>query len=134
MNQDKQSSTAQPDVLALVKDGMEVVDTTGDHIGKVDAVFLGDVADGDSVYGGPTSDRSAPAEALDTDVNIFAGLFVTDNDMPQEVRERLRYHGFMRIAPHGLFRSHRYAMREQVVAVTDDRVSISVPESKLIKA
>jgi hypothetical protein len=134
MDQDRASSMAHTDVLANVKDGMEVYDSAGERIGKVDAIFMGAEADGISVEGGPVTDRSAPAGAADTAGEIFAGIFIDRHDIPAEVLERLRYHGFIRIAPHGLFRSHRYAMRDQVVSAGGDRVTLSVPESKLMKA
>ncbi len=133
MNDDKLKAAARSDVLTGVKDGSEVYDSTGDHIGEVDAIYLGAVADGAADEGGPSTPGTAPAEALETDVKIFAGLFFTKSNIPDEVRERLRYNGFIRIAPHGLFRTHRYATREQVASAAGGRVTLSVPESKLIK-
>src|SRR4029078_7846488 len=67
------------------------------------------------------------------DVDVFAGMFLDKSEIAKEVRERLRYKVCIRIAPHGIFRTHRYAERDQVVAVGGDRVTLSVPESKLIK-
>ncbi|MEP7356122.1 MAG: hypothetical protein ABI847_02645 [Anaerolineales bacterium] len=133
MNDNKLNSMAAEDVLARVTDGTAVYDSTGEHIGKVDAIYLGAKADGDTAEGGPATTGAVPAEAVDADVKIFAGLFFTKSDIPEEVRERLRYNGFIRIAPHGLFRSHRYATREQVVAASSERVTLSSPESKLLK-
>jgi hypothetical protein len=135
MNKDEMNSAAEKDVLARVTDGSEVYDSQGEHIGKVDAVYLGAVADGDPVEGGgPVTTGTVPAEALDVEANVFAGLFLTKSDIPEEVRERLRYNGFIRIDPHGLFRSHRYATREQVASAAGDRVTLSVAESQLLKA
>ncbi len=133
MNENKVGSMAREDVLARVTEGMEVYDSTGDHIGKVDAVYLGAVEDGPVPEGGPVTTGTIPADAVDMDVNVFAGLFAEKSDIPKEVRERLRYQGFNRIAPHGLFRTHRYAERGQVVSVAGKRVTLSIPESKLIK-
>jgi hypothetical protein len=128
MNKQEMNSTAETDVLARITDGTEVYDSQGEHIGKVDAIYLGAVADGDSVEGGAVA-----AEALDTEATVFAGLFLTKSNIPEEVRERLRYNGFIRIAPHGLFKSHRYATREQVTSAADDRVTLSVAEKQLLK-
>jgi hypothetical protein len=133
MNDNRMSSMAREDLLTRVMDGMKVYDSTGDHIGAVDAIYLGAIADGEPETGGPTTSGRVPAEALETDLKIFAGLFLTKSNIPDEVRERLRYNGFIRIAPHGLFRTHRYALREQVASVAPDRVILSVAESKLIK-
>jgi len=134
MDESKLNSMAASNLLARVADGTEVYDSTGEHIGKVDAIYLGAAADGDRGEAAPATTSGVPADALDADVKIFSGLFFTKSDIPKEVRERLRYNGFIRIAPHGLFRSHRYAMREQVVAVGGDRVTLSVPESELLKS
>jgi hypothetical protein len=133
MNKEEMNSTAEKDVLARVTDGTEVYDSQGEHVGKVDAIYLGAVADGDTVEGGPVTSGAVPAEALDAEANVFSDLFATSSEIPKEVRERLRYHGFIRIAPHGLFRSHRYATREQVASAAGDRVTLSVAESQLIK-
>jgi hypothetical protein len=133
MNDNNMSSMAREDLLARVKEGMEVYDSDGDAIGKVDGVYLGAIEDGLAADGGP-----APAEAglpyvPSVDIDEFTSLFLVKSDVPKEIHERLRYQGFVRIAPHGLFRTHRYALRDQVVSVAGDRVNLSSPESKLIK-
>jgi len=133
MNKQEMNSTAETDVLSRITDGTEVYDSQGEHIGKVDAIYLGAVADGDTLAGGAVSTGAEAAEALDTEANVFAGLFLTKSNIPEEVRERLRYNGFIRIAPHGLFKSHRYATREQVASAAGDRVTLSVAEKQLIK-
>ena len=133
MNENKVGSMAREDVLARVTEGMEVYDSTGDHIGKVDGVYLGGVEDGPVAEGGPVATEAVPPITATTEVDALAGLFLGKSDIPKEVRERLAYKGFIRIAPHGLLRTHRYAERDQVVSVAGERVTLSAAESKLIK-
>lgn len=130
---DNKSAMAEPDLLAKVTEGAEVYDATGDHIGKVDSIYLGEVEDGQAAEGGPATTEAAPPMTVTRDMDTYAGLFLEKSEIPKEVRERLVYQGFIRIAPHGLFRTHRYAARDQVVAAAGDRVTLSVAESKLIK-
>jgi hypothetical protein len=133
MNENTTGSMAREDLLARVTEGMEVYDTSGDHIGKVDGVYLGAVEDSPVAEGAPSATDVPLPYMAPADVDTFAGMFLDKSEIAKEVRERLRYKGFIRIAPHGLFRTHRYAERNQVVAVGGDRVTLSVPESKLIK-
>ena len=133
MSETTTGSMAQEDLLSRVTEGMEVEDSTGDHIGKVDAVYLGAVEDGQAADGGPAETDTQPSLTPPVDIGDFTGLFLVESDIPKEVRQRLRYQGFIRIAPHGLFRTHRYAARDQVASVASDRVTLSIAESKLIK-
>ena len=134
MNENTTGSMAREDVLARVTEGMEVYDGTGDHVGKVDTVYLGAIEDSPVAEGRPASTDVGAPQTAPGDVDDLAGLFLGKSDIPKEVRQRLRYQGFIRISPHGLFRTHRYAERDQVASVAGDRVTLSVPESKLIKA
>jgi hypothetical protein len=133
MNENTTGSMAREDLLASITEGMEVYDSAGEQIGKVDSVYLGEVEDGQATDGGATTAEAQLSLTPPMDMDDIAGLFLTKSDIPKEVRQRLRYQGFIRIAPHGLFRTHRYAARDQVAAVAGDRVTLSTAESKLIK-
>ena len=133
MNDNMAGSMAREDLLARVTEGMEVYDSTGDHIGKVDGVYMGSVEDSPVAEGRPAAADVVPPISATADMDAFAGMFHGKSDIPKEVRQRLGYKGFIRIAPHGLFRTHRFAERDQVVTVAGDRVTLSAAESKLIK-
>ena len=133
MNENTTGSMAREDVLARITEGMEVYDTAGEHIGKVDGVYLGGVEDGPAAEGAPAEAEAVLPITATAEVDALAGMFLGKSDIPKEVRERLAYKGFIRIAPHGLLRTHRYAERDQVVSVAGDRVTLSAAESKLIK-
>jgi hypothetical protein len=62
-------------------------------------------------------------------VDDVARVF-TDN-MPQVLRNRMRHNGFVRIGG-GLLRGTRFALREQVAGVDDNRVRLNVREAELI--
>ncbi len=136
------------DQLALVGPGMEVYDRAGKKVGKIDSLFAGssEVLPGEKVVvpapvaaGGqpivplavPIIDPVAPATSPVKVPELDSALY-TGDDMPKELRERLAQDGFIRIDA-GLFRHHRYALREQIDRVEGERVVLNVPEAELIK-
>jgi len=127
--------TMPEDVLGSVKEGMEVYDSAGEKIGKVEGVFLGAGADMKETPG--LIPETAPAILPDDSNPLLKGLteaFGGSANIPAVLINRLRYNGFIRIDPHGLFKHTRFALREQVASVSDKRVNLSVRESELIKS
>ncbi len=104
-----------------------------DHeIGTVDRVYLGELS--------PTANNMGlgPATARDPDqpspnlVQDFVAAFDEDN-VPQELRERLQRMGFARLNSKGLFSSDRYVLPEQISRVEDDKVYLKTKKDELIK-
>lgn len=119
-------------VLRDVREGMAVYDRTDVRLGTVGRVYLGTASEQAlDRGGGPATapDPRAGQSAFPDDV--VAGIFGPEA-MPEEVRERLIRHGFIKIDGAGLFASDRYAMPEHVEGVAGDRVRLRVAASQLI--
>ena len=54
------------------------------------------------------------------------------SNLPEEVRERLLLEGFVRIDARGLLEPDRYALTDQVLSVSEDRVVLNVTKAELI--
>jgi hypothetical protein len=119
------------DTLMKIRDGMKVIDSTGEEIGTVEWVHLSDedpdTPQAETVTGDLTDDRNRQSF-----VHLIADAFSTDN-LPEELRERLMRNGFIRIDATGLFAADRYVLPEQIQAVSGDRVTLNVPRDDLIK-
>ena len=120
------------EVLAKTRKGMAVYDVHGQMLGSVRSVFLGESSE--AARGRGTS----PATASRVDprqrglLDDFLAVFAHD-PVPEELRERLRLHGFARIDCTGLLAPDRYVMPEQIESVGEDRVTLGVSADELIK-
>jgi hypothetical protein len=54
--------------------------------------------------------------------------------MPQEIQDRLRLGGFIRIDMAGMLRADRYALPEQIAAVHGQKVTLNVSRDELLTA
>jgi hypothetical protein len=122
----------QDSVLMRVHEGMDVYNYDDERIGKVESIYFGSVGDQEAATGtgAATADNPAMRERgfLDDLANVFR-----DDDLPDELRERLLRKGFIRIDSSGLFSSDRYATPEQIAAVHEDRVILRTDKEGLIK-
>ena len=132
---------AQPqksDTLSVIHEGMKVVDATGKNVGTVRGLHLGAAADTVEQPGVVPETPLGTAPSPDgvpgvLPVAAFAEPFDPDTQLPEVVRKRLRYNGFVRIDA-GMLHRDRYALREQVAGVSDEVVQLNVAESELIRA
>lgn len=122
----------QDNVLMRVHEGMDVYNYDDERIGKVESIFFGSVSPEEAATGtgAATADNPAMRERgfLDDLANVFR-----DDNLPDELRERLLRQGFIRIDSSGLFSSDRYATPEQIAAVHEDRVILRTNKEGLIK-
>ena len=135
-------SQERVDKIAMVREDMEVFDSTGKHIGKVDGIYGGTsehtttVATVVPVPAAVANPQPAPMVAAIqkpvTHVPEFDDVMEPDEEFPQEMRERLRHDGFIRIDA-GFLRHHRYALRDQLGRVETDRVLLNAPYDELFK-
>lgn len=124
---------ATQDLLAQVRDGMKVVDQHNQEVGKVAGLFMGAAADQHDRPGVIAETTAGMEPMADEELRLnFKELFDPNGQMPQVLQRRLQYNGFVRINA-GLLRGKRYALREQVAAVSDDVVQLNVSEDELIK-
>lgn len=113
--------------LRFVEQGMRVFDREHHEIGK--GVQFGD-DDPETIEveaSGPSGGRRD-----DTLFDVIARAF-TDDNVPEEVRDRLVHQGFVRIDSAGLFAADRYVMPEQIDSVSGDGMTLNVTKDELIK-
>jgi hypothetical protein len=125
------NSTTEGDVMAGVHEGMQVHDSQGKRLGKVDSVFMGARADSTRA-GGELSIGTGP-ETTDNDSLIGDVGRAFDDSLPEVLRNRLRHNGYVRIRG-GLFSGDRFALREHIASVAGDRVNLNIPAEALIGA
>ena len=120
-------------ILQWVHEGMEVYDSKGDRIGKVRNLYMGTASEEAVEKGTGPAAAQAPQDLGHTILDDFARALGGDVDMPETLRNRLLYEGYIRIDTKGLFASDYYATPEQIDVVSGEKVHLSVTKDKLIK-
>ena len=116
--------------LRFIAEGMKVFDRERHEIGKVEYVQFGD--DNPAT---PEVEAAAPNTLDDrrsTLVDAIADAF-GDDDLPEEIREKLLMQGFVRIDAKGLFAADRYVTPEQIASVSGDGLMLNVSKDELVK-
>ena len=117
-------------LLMRVEKGMRVLDRDRHEIGTVERVQIGD--DDPSTPEVEAADPGVLRQRRESILGALADAFRTDG-LPDEVQERLLLQGFVRIDSKGLFASDRYVTPDQIMAVDDDAVTLSVGKDELVK-
>jgi hypothetical protein len=135
MNEDFSQPGQGSWVLTQVHEGMKVYDSENKHIGTVDRVYFGEVSEEEAELGtGAATPKSPPLPGEGSFVEEIAEAFAgDDDDMEEEVRERLLREGFIEVDVSGIFDTDRYALPEHVASVSGDRVFLKVTADDLIK-
>ncbi|WP_298456777.1 hypothetical protein [uncultured Cellulomonas sp.] len=107
-----------------VREGMRVVDSAGDEVGTVSQVRMSDP--GSATTEGQGMGRSSGL------VGAVADAFVGGGGLPEQEQERLVRLGFVRIDAGGVFSGDRYAASDEIAAVTQDAVQLSVARDRLV--
>jgi hypothetical protein len=111
----KPISTTQPD------DSMRVVDATGETIGNVDYIKMGDP-------GAATVDSVAPsAPGL---LEAFPGG--GEPDVPEPLRSRLLRQGYIKVDGKGWIDTDRYVPADEIGRVAGDIVRLTVDKDQLL--
>ena len=132
------------DIFALIGPGLEVYDNQSKKVGKVDTFFPG--ASGRepkettvlpapvAVTGQQTVPLMEPLVPVTNTVTVpeLDTALHPGDDLPNELRERLRHDGFVRIDA-GFLRHHRYALRNQIARVENDRIVLNISENELFR-
>lgn len=121
----------QPNILTQIREEMTVFDRNGDRVGDVVFVQMTDELPGEP---GPETATPTASEATydGTLVEDIAEAFVGESDLPDEMRDRLRREGFIRVDV-GMLRSDRFVLPEQIASVTSDGVYLNVDGDDLLK-
>jgi hypothetical protein len=111
--------------LEKIQPGMHVIDATGEDIGKVDAIRMGD----------PEAVTTAGEEPRPTLLNEVAASLGshTEPDVPEPLRSRLVREGYLKLDSARLLEADRYVPADYVSGVSDDRVQLSVRREELIR-
>jgi hypothetical protein len=72
-------------------------------------------------------------EGQQTLLDFIAAVF-RDDDLPDEIRERLLREGFVRVDAIGLLEPDRYVLPNQIEAVVNDQIRPKVGKAALIAA
>ncbi len=117
-------------LLHQIREGMDVYDSTGERVGTVEYVHFGD-----ENPARPGPEAATPSPMLERDptlVDMVAEAFSTD-DIPEELQQRLRLHGFVKV-DFGLLRSDRYILPDQIAGVSADKVHLNVSQDELVSS
>lgn len=110
------------DQLAMVHEGMEVVDRDGNRVGTVREARAGDP-------GAVTSDGQQEEGGI---FGALAGAIMGGDAMHEQARERLARTGYVRIDAAGLFQGDRFAAGDEVALVEGDTVRLTVAADQLV--
>ena len=128
---------ANNSLLNMVREGMQVHDSTGDRIGKVRRVQMG----GNDPVDAQEQAREAGPTNRDQDTygtglldNVAAAVVGSPDTLPSEVRQDLQFKGFIEIDSSGLFTPDRYATADQIARVEGDDVVLNVSADTLVRA
>lgn len=116
--------------LRFIQEGMKVFDRDHHEIGKVEYVQFGD--DNPAT---PEAEAVAP-NTLDDRPRTLVGAIADafgDDDLPEEIREKLLMQGFVRIDANGLFAADRYVTPEQIASVSGEGLMLNVTKDELVK-
>lgn len=117
--------------LRDIREGMKVYDATDKEIGTVEYVQFGDDDPAtEEIEASGLSDLKVRDDSLIFDI---AKVFNPDDDLPDEVRERLLHQGFVRIDADGWFSADRYVTPEQIQLVSGDALRLNVAKDQLAK-
>jgi hypothetical protein len=115
-------------LIEQVTEGMSVVDSAGQRVGKVTFVEMGD----------PLALTSEGNRMPAPDPLTELGMAVTGDArepvVPEPVRSKLLHYGFLRVDGTGLFHKDYYVRSNQIAGVRGDTVTLAVTKDELIEA
>lgn len=112
--------------IGQVRTGMRVVDLTGEEIGTVERVQMGDPV---------AVDRSvSSASAADELTAGVAALFGADLEIPDVKARQLLRVGFIKVDGPGIFDTDRFVGADRIARVWNDTVQLTVRREQLPSA
>ncbi len=112
--------------IEQVREGMTVMDSLGEKVGKVDSLMMGD----------PGAVTEQGNQDRDTGfMGDLAEAFGSEQepDVPDAARAQLLRTGYVKVDGGFLFGTDRYVQPDRIVAVRDETVYLNVPKAQLIK-
>lgn len=113
------------DLVAMVREGMQVEDARGHRLGTVERVKMGDP-------------EAATARGATGPVghNIVTDVLVAvfgDVDVPEPKRSQLLRYGFIRVDGSGLTDADRFVRADKIKQVRNDTVTLAVSKEQLLE-
>ncbi len=114
------ADSAASEIISRVQPGMTVVDATGEKLGTVDNVKMGDP--GAATIGADVPD----------DPGFFEAIFVGEPDVPEPLRIRLLRLGFIKIDGEGWIDTDRYVTADLIDRVSGDTVTLTATKDRIL--
>ena len=111
-------------LLELVREGMKVVDLTGETVGTVEYLRMGD----------PEAATTAGNDFKDPGLLGHLALAFGDErepDVPEPKRSQLQRYGFIKIDGPGWTDTDRYVRSDRIESVSGETVTLSVSKDQL---
>lgn len=120
------------EVLNRIHEGMTIYDNEQNRVGTVDTVYMGEA---NKETAGTELPATAPSNTgeRNTLAEDVANIFDPRDKIPEELAERLRYHGYVKIDG-GWFGADRYVLPEQIASVNDEGVYLTSDHGTPVKA
>ena len=112
--------------IEQVHEGMDVIDASGDKIGTVEMIKMGD-------HQAATVDSDVPTENWPGPGYRRFFAWNTEPDLPPAIATRLMRTGFIKIDAKGLFAKDRYVSADRISSVSNDTVRLTVNKDDLAK-
>jgi hypothetical protein len=114
--------SAANEIINQVHHGMRVVDASGEEIGNVEDIKLGD----------PRAATVSPASQPDP--GLIAAFFGgVEPDVPEPLRSRLLRFGYVKVDGKGWIDTDRYITADKIASVTGDTVTLTVDKDRLLE-
>ena len=140
------TDSAAGNVLSQVREGMQVIDSAGDDVGKVDMVHIGDP--GAATTAGQSTDDdnagvvvAAPlSSGTNTGSSLGGGSGVAglagmlgggEIDVDEPLRSQLLRTGFVRVDGKGWFGTDHYLPAERIASVSGDTVTLNTTKDAI---
>lgn len=123
------ATAADRQPIALVREGMIVVDSAGKEVGKVDFVKMGD----------PEAATVNPADSTDDRGGLFEGVAAAlgepdADDLPVTLAGEMLRVGYLRVDAKGWFSGDRFVAADAITSVSGDRVHLAITKDEMIEA
>ena len=112
-------------LIEQVYEGMQVVDSAGEELGKVEFVKMGDP------QAATTQGSESESRGLIGAIGRAIAPDEAEPDVPTPLRDRLLRTGFFKVDGPGLFGTDRYVRADLIQAVSPDRVILQVRKDQL---
>ena len=109
-------------MLSTINEGWDVIDNTGDKVGRVETVYFGEENLADP---GPETVSVNQVEQRDPINQMLQDLLAPDKRIPDEVYSRMQRYGFLRVDRNPL-RSDRIVFSDQIKRLDGEQVHLNI--------